>query len=194
MKFLNIISTVAMIASIAATALADQPVKGHPKPLPEEMLVEPIHLNCGATIYEWRGSYGRDIGKLNALCDMTHQKFMEFVRMKGLKIKTFKRFTFPISLLSEGEHYRDLNDLRYRFNVRATNGQGKVWGWTSKTEMWSFMLGETSSIEFDITFVHELFHCMSMHYGIFEQHPAGRRPEYDERLAREFTTWLGMGE
>ncbi len=191
MKILNILS----IILITGTALADEPrVVGHPKPFPNELLAEPIRLNCGAIIYEWRGSYDHDVTKLNELCDFTLTKFLEFASIKNLKITNKNPFTFAFSLLSEGRYYRDLNDLRYRFAIRATNGQGLVWGWTSRNEYWSFILGEPSHIEFNITFVHELFHCMSMHYGIFAQHPFGQRPEYDERLAREFTEWIGMGE
>ena len=38
-----------------------------------------------------------------------------------------------------------------------------------------------------IIFAHELFHAMSWHYGVFEN------TEEDEKLAREFTEYIGLG-
>jgi hypothetical protein len=167
-------------------------VRGHMKPLASEMLDRPIHLECGVTVNEWRG-YPRDEGKIQRLCLLATDEFMPFVAGKGLKPTHNRPFQWSAALLPNGECYRCLNDETWRFARRAAHGN--LTGYTSFTNRYSFLLGNTRHREFDVTWVHELFHAQSYYYGLFDRHADddAERVRIDERLAVEFTESLGLG-
>jgi hypothetical protein len=87
-----------------------------------------------------------------------------------------------------------LNDETYRFRYRFVKGI-TVTGYTDRSEKYSFAISDTSDSEFKVTFVHEMFHAMSMFYGVYENHPGtlSDKSRADEILAQEFTVWLGYG-
>lgn len=57
------------------------------------------------------------------------------------------------------------------------------------------MFSDSRDADFALTFVRELFHAMSMFYGIFENQVGSwdGRNWIEERLAEDFTAWLGFG-
>ena len=169
---------------IPVTAQADKMV-GYIKPLPEELLANPIYLSCGATIREWRGSR-IDIEYVDQLCSLALNSFRPFVENEGWSVPEKGPFSFDVALLPDTTAYRGLNDTRWRFAYRAT--QNEVWGYTSHTNSYIFITSDTKSPEFASTFVHELFHAMSLYFGLFETFPGtmNQQFEQDEILARKF--------
>jgi hypothetical protein len=75
-----------------------------------------------------------------------------------------------------------MNDLKYRFIDRE---QVRMKGYTSFINKWTFM-DQTDDVEFDVTFVHEIFHAMSAFYGV--------KNRYEEESAKNFTESLGLGK
>jgi len=167
-------------------------VRGHMKPLSSELLSQPIELECGVLVHEWRG-YPRDEAKIQNLCRLATDEFFPFVARKGLVPDHHRTFHWSAALLPNGECYRCLNDEQWRFAKRAA--RGNLTGYTSFTNRYSFLLGNTRHREFDVTLVHELFHAQSYYYGLFDRHADddAERVRIDEQLAVEFTESLGLG-
>lgn len=161
---------------------ADEKVIGHISPFFEELLIQPIDLECGAVIREWQGQYSQDdIKKLNNLCTYAKNSFWEFVEENSLNVEKNKPFHYNLSLLIDGHGYRQLNDLQWRFSFRSN----EVWGYTSKDLRYSFILSDLDNRNFNKTFIHELFHALSIHYGLY------KNPSSDEKLARKFEEKYG---
>jgi hypothetical protein len=191
---------VALVA-LAALALTWPPsgaqaaggrVRGHMKPLVTELLSRPIELECGVIVNEWRG-YPRDEAKIQRLCRLATEEFFPFIDRKGIRPDHRREFRWSAALLPNGECYRCLNDEQWRFAKRAAHGN--LTGYTSFTNRYSFLLGNTRHREFDVTLVHELFHAQSYYYGLFDRHADDddERVRLDEQLAVEFTESLGLG-
>lgn len=187
-RFFTVLLAIVLVAS---TAFADTRVVGHPTPLPEELLENPVTLNCGATVREVDGPTP-NYANLNSMCTHAHSNFFKFIEAKGLRTQHRRAFTWNLSFIPESASYRDLNDERYRFHNRFI--RGRVIGYTSRNHRYAFMSSRIDS-EYNVTFVHELFHSMSMHYGVYDNHPGtwAEKTATDERLAVEFTEWLGYG-
>lgn len=190
-----------------STAAADSRVKGHMTPLKSEMLSSPVKLNCGAVVREWRGgddvSFKERIDKINSLCSFAQQNFFEFVKTEceiqksGMTIRLCRDaeineqqpFSYSISMIPLDSNYRNLNDKEFRFINRGGN-QGKISGYTSFKNEYVFNISDVNDKEFDVSFVHEMFHAMSRSYGLQAQYKVlGEyyRVRRDERLARAFT-------
>ena len=167
-------------------------VTGHVTPLPSEMLTIPIKLKCGITIYEWRGATP-DIKKANAYCDLAKQNFLPFMAKYNYHPKHNRPFDFRMALMKPTKSYRNLNDTAYRFANRKS--LGNLWGYTDQDHHYTFVLSDHNHPQFKVTFVHELFHSLSMHYGFFDAHANTRwkREQKDEYFAQEFTMSLGLG-
>lgn len=163
---------------------------GHPTPFQSEM-INPIELNCGLVIREIQNT-NQDYTILNKMCTSAYVNFFKYIKLKNLKVNNLKHFNWNISFLNESTCYRCLNDEKYRFKNRFISGE--VIGYTSKNDHWIFITS-TNDSEFNVTFMHELFHSMSMFYGIYDNHHGSwvRKTEIDEILAQEFTEWLGYG-
>lgn len=182
-----------IIASIVLTntALADSRITGHMTPLPSERLDNPVTLDCGATVQEARG-ISLDYSRLNAMCTHALSNFFKFTKAKNLRENHTDPFSWNLSFLPEDNCYRCLNDETHRFRYRFVHGH--LIGYTDKDERYAFMSSVYDS-EFNTTFVHELFHSMSMYYGVYDNHPGdySEKTNKDEGLAQEFTEWLGYG-
>jgi hypothetical protein len=187
----RLFSIILSVIFITNVAMADRLV-GHPTPLQNEFLENPVVLDCGAIIQEVRGS-SQDYSKLNSMCTHAYSNFFRFIKANGLKITNNKPFKWNVSFLPESTGYRCLNDERYRFKNRFVSG--KVIGYTSRNDHWAFITSTRDS-EFRVTFVHEMFHSMSMFYGVYDSHPGSwsQKTNADEELAAEFTEWLGYGK
>lgn len=172
---------------------ASYKIPNHPKPLQEELLADPIKLDCGAIIMEWRGS-DIDFNRVNALCSMSIKMFFPFVHARGYTTSSDK-FIYKISIIPETTDYRDLNDIKYRFRNRAINRED-LSGYTDYVLEYIFTTSNISSNEFNVSFAHELFHAMSHYYGVLYQHEGKNLEEkirIDELLAEKFTNNLGLG-
>jgi hypothetical protein len=192
------------IASLFVLALltAPAPARAQPDepmtPLPSEWLASPIHLPCGLTIREWRGKSRPSRAmeaKLERWCVAAERHFVPFLHSRGLELPRPDRgaFRWSESLIPDGDCHRCLNDYNGRFATRFTHEL--VWGYTSLPLRWSFMISDVRSEMFRQVFTHELFHAMSMYYGLYASHwgmwivKSGE----DEELARAFTRSMGLG-
>ena len=189
--FRYVITLFATVMLIANVALADQRIVGHMTPFPEEMLSNPVTLDCGLTVQEARG-ISPNYPRLNSLCTHAYSNFFKFIEAKGLETRHREPFKWNASFLPEASCYRCLNDEGYRFKYRYVHG--RLIGYTDKNEQYAFM-SSVRDRQFKTTFVHELFHSMSMYYGVYDNHPGGwaAKTAADEVLAQDFTEWLGYG-
>lgn len=154
-------------------------------PFFEEILLQPVELKCGAVVMEWQGKHSdQDVDRLNYLCSYAEKKFWEFIKNKGFDIKRNRDFHFQVSLLADGTGYRQLNDLRYRFQNRFGARGKEVWGYVYRDTHYLFVFNDVDAWNFDDIFIHELFHALSIYYGLFDSHSN----KVDEQLALEFET------
>jgi hypothetical protein len=178
----------ALILLGAPTARAEEPIEGHMEPLASELLAQPVALGCGAVIREWRGSAvdAAVIQNLEDLCARSLVAFRPFLARHGLAVVKNHPFTFQVSLIPDEHGYRGLNDRTYRFRDRP--GSEDVWGYTSYASAYFFMLSDPQHPAFARTFVHELFHALSWHHGVFAAHAGAyaQKLAQDEALARLF--------
>jgi len=181
-----------VILLISTTSVADQRIVGHMLPLPEETLSSPVQLDCGIVIKEVRGG-SLNVAKLNQMCSRAASSFFPFIEREGLTPMHRNSFDWNVSFLPEPRCYRCLNDETYRFKFRHVHGM--LIGYTDLNQGYIFMLSDFSDREFNVTFVHELFHAMSMFYGVYNSHPGSwsDKTAADDRLAYAFTDALGYG-
>jgi hypothetical protein len=178
--------------------MADSKVIGYMEPLPKDVLRVPIHLygKCSnVVINELNGNFTADnIYSLSKLCNIATDNFAKFLSQQGIEVDDSPKFEWKISVLKDGNCYRCINDTRYRFRDRFIKDD--VWAYTSKTYERTFVLNDLSIYGYDTFFVHEMFHALSIYYSVFDGHADrdDKRAKEDERLARKFTRWLGMGE
>lgn len=176
-------------------AIADSKVVGHMEPLPHELLVNPIKLQCGLVIREWRGTIPSltEIKKLNLLCDVAKKAFVPFLAQHDIKPQHNKPFVWNLSIIPDGRCYRCMHDLHYRFKQRSIRSE--LWGYTGLFEEYIFTVSNTSMRYYNVIFTHELFHAFSMYYGVYtSHHPFDNRirSAKDEKLAVGFTQYLGL--
>lgn len=166
------------------------------KPLPSEQLPNPIALKkCpGLAIHEWRRPDAHALQRLNRICRRAIMAFEPFLEKKNLQKQHDQPFFYDIALLRDTTAYRGMNDVRYRFKYRANKKD--LWGYTSKLKRFVFMVDTIYIPEMANIFSHELFHALSMHYGVFDSHgnTTAERVRTDEMLASEFTQYLGLGK
>lgn len=204
---------VILALTFPALAQADSKVVGHMRPLPSELLAEPIKLtnHCKyAEIVEWRATNGRTdttakskkaISIIDVACNKAISQIRIFAKSQGLTIND-EPFRVKISLMPadihvQGRNYRNLNDNRYRFKSRNTPGQA-FWGWADeKGDLYIrndvFKYTSEQNRNFEIVFVHELWHIASFQYGIYDTLSDNEieKNKQDEILAIRFTTFLG---
>lgn len=171
----------------------------------------------GVKIIEWRGSKGYErsstpsetsVNALNQICARARANFFKFIHSKGYVALSLDGFhqdvcLMPADIHRDGRLARNLNDVTFRFKNRddkefTPNGQlYSIWGYTNYNKdtmfMWSMVLNENSSVnqKFATIFSHELFHAMS-HYSKLYLNYRGSSAEQDEKMAQEFTQYLGL--
>lgn len=171
-------------------------------PLPEELLSKPITLSdaCdGVVVREWReGGAGTEaspaaVRVMDRLCTHAVAVFDGFIERHGLERAHSLPFRWSVSVLPDEDCHRCLNDLTYRFSTRFA--QIEVWGYTSLDDRFIFILNQVlvsgrPGPLWQRVWVHELFHALSMHYGIFASHAEtdAKRVKIDERFAKKFET------
>jgi hypothetical protein len=170
-------------------------IKDHIKPLPEELLKNPVTLKCGVTIIEniekRNGDIvsseltDKDITVLNAVCSKVSSNYNSFISSHRMGLPKSEIFFWEASLLPDTNNYRCLNDTRYRFySRRIQEGNVPVDGYTDAIHWHTFSLSNRNSKFFKTVFAHEIFHAMNIFNGIDDT----------ESLAEEFTFQLGYGK
>ena len=197
MRLRNLFSVILIALSIGVPAVADSKVVGHMTPLPAERLDNPITLpDCpGLVIQEWRGSTPTPIERirLNALCKLAMENFEPFLQKHNLNKRHNRSFAWGGSIIPDGKCYRCMNDTKYRFAQRSLKQE--LYGYTGKWERWLFTVNNTNSNYYRTIFTHELWHALSMHYGVYDNHhPTSnhQRTMIDEEYAKAFTEFLGF--
>ena len=150
---------------------------GHMEPFPEDKLSKPIYLTdrcSNVSIEEWSNKSKPDIKKLSKLCNVAVNNFE----------KQGKLFRWQLSFLPDGYCYRCLNDIEYRFIERSSRHY--IDAYTTQTYRYSFLPNDLKNKKFDLYFIHELYHALSMFYGIYDKD--------NEEKAWAFTRNLGLGE
>ena len=196
MKHNSILFTLSLILS-QGLATADAKIIGHMIPLDQELLDQSLTIpNCsGLIIREWRGEFDNtDLDKLGEICKLTQDSFHSFLAQNRLEPQHDRPFNWSISIIPDGQCYRCMNDVKYRFRYRFVPQE--VWGYTGRNERYTFTVNNIQMTLYKTIFTHELFHAMSMHYGIFDSHDDDNKEKLikDEALARAFTKYLGFEE
>ena len=155
-------------------------------PLSSELLKQPIELDCGAVIREWRGA-AINKTKVNNMCSLAEREFGPFIQDLGFSTNN-KPFTYSLSFIPDSKNHRDLNDIIYRFANRSPQDDALT-GYTVHEGRYIFNISNTRDQQFDVSLLHEFFHAMSYHYGVFDQHPGTLYDKKlkDEDLAKRFT-------
>jgi len=201
--------------STAAFANDSPYEKNHMEPFGSERLSSPISLtgNCAnVVIVEWRPTPGRQVSTspsdkaktaINETCELVVKNFKRFVLLQQYTVGSVNNFSQTISLMpadiqNHGSDLRNLNDFSYRFNSRykELDEDGDVipiWGYHSRSTSHIYIRNDALSSNFKTVFAHELFHAMSYQFGIFQQYSSNQTAT-DEKMARKFTQFIGLGE
>ena len=200
----------------ASNVSADNPYTPGPMvPRAIERLSAPIKLNdlCAEiTVVEWRPTPGlenstskseKSIKILNQICNLSVRFFPQFINKYydfSDRVENFSQSLclMPADVNQYGQDVRNLNDISYRFvnRTKAYDEDGipyPIWGYHQRSMSHIYIRNDVPNAEFKTVFAHELFHAMSYQYGIYNQHE-GDKDEADEKLARKFTRYLGLGE
>jgi hypothetical protein len=183
-----------LLSILLVTNVAFAQIKGHVKPLPEELLQTPVTLNCGVTIVEnvekingrlvSRELTEQDIKTLNAICSKVTNSYSGFLMAHKMGRPSSESFHWEASLLPDTKDYRCMNDTKHRFYNRVIQeGNVAVDGYTDAFQSHTFSLSNRNSKYFSTVFAHEVFHGMNYFYGITDT----------ETLAEDFTAQLGYG-
>ncbi len=191
-------------------------------PLQSERLKNPIVLTdrCkNVNIIEWRFTPGimrstaptkKNIKILDDICNHVMKNVVKFVKSKNYSlnddISNFNTSVciMPANLHRFGRSPRNLNDIKYRFSTRSKSytPDGRlysIWGYYQRYNNHIYIRndvllndGVTANNDFKTTFAHELFHAISYYYGVYYQHN-GNKSGVEEKLAEDFTEYLGLG-
>jgi hypothetical protein len=175
-------------------------------PLPHER-IEPIRLEktcAGVTVVESQGGLPSPGARrtLQSVCSLAFARFPSFLRMHKLRVPEKVALEADVSLLDVGSGPRQLNDpKRFADCGIPTHPDGRpylLYGYYARITRHILVRNDllVRKQPHRVTmrsFAHELFHAMTSQNGIDLQL---RRPQEDheERLAREFTAFLGLGE
>ncbi len=129
-------------------------------------------------------------------------KIINFIKNKKIEVPKKINLKFSISLLNKGNKSRQLNDLeRFAkgYNPKNSNGDpitkyGYYHFETNHIFIFNeIMNGKMPNKMFKTVLAHEIFHALTHQNNLIEKMP---HPIYesDERMAREFTLFLGLGE
>jgi hypothetical protein len=172
-----------------------------PTPLESEKLNNPIQLDCGLIIQEFESNKdfqftNKNINKLNYLCTKAFLYFKDFTRSNGIIINHNSnlvdfdaKFKWNLAFLKEGKCDRCLNDKVNRFSSVSLSIIDLV-GYTNNNLQYFFMISDFNNPLFEKIFVHELYHSLTMFYGL-DFNYNGNYYKTDEIYAEKFTKQLG---
>lgn len=146
---------------------------------------------------------------MNNVCNLVVDNFYDFVKDKGYPADNKVLPRYSISVIPITDHYRSLNDNRYRFkdrplfcgkdarHCRPGDSPWFLYGWTDKQNEYHFIRSDLQISEskdanaFRVIFAHELFHQLSWESGSFMTHG---NAQIEEALAHSFTRYIGLGD
>jgi len=211
------------IALFSGNVAAVDHGRGIMTPLQHERLAKPIYLNKSCKnirVVEWRstrGYYnstspsGKSIEIMNKTCNLAVNNFYRFIKATRKYNVRNQKFDTSLSLIPadiyrHGQRPRNLNDISYRFLYRSKdydhNGSVyNIWGYHQRATNFIYIRNDVlqdnakgENRKFVVVFAHELFHAMSYETGVFKQHrPAADRENIEEKMAQDFTDFLGLG-
>lgn len=171
-------------------------------PLQSELLKNPILLSgdcSGVTITEWQGKSSKEkIQTVDSTCKKAFSEFKKFVKKKKITLDFTSKFSLKISFLSVGTEKRSLNDINFRFSSRTKeyDEDGDVigiWGYHQRSSNYIYVFNLFDNPSFETVLAHEFFHALSFQYGLFNLH-MGNKDKKDEKMAEEFTLFIGLGK
>lgn len=176
------------------------------QPLPSEKIAS-ISLNDDCkqvSIVEWQQQpkpYLSSIRILNKACNQAYKNFHLFLKTKNISAPVRPNLVVNISLLDDRVTLRGLNDpLRFKNRYFEVDKAGKIipiLGYYHYNPQHIFIfnglwIDEDPNPEFIKVFEHEIFHALihqnNLHWSLPEPKDAT-----DEKYAREFTEYLGLG-
>ena len=170
-------------------------------PLQSELLKNPILLSgdcSGVTITEWQGKSSKEkIQTVDSTCKKAFSEFKKFVKKKKITLDYTSKFSLKISFLAVGTEKRSLNDINFRFSSRTKeyDEDGDVigiWGYHQRSSNYIYVFNLFDNPSFETVLAHEFFHALSFQYGLFNLH-MGNKDKKDEKMAEEFTLFIGLG-
>lgn len=177
------------IIALLWLVLANVFVSGHMEPFKNELLNKPINLCENVKLVELHRSISdRQLQDLQETCIVATSNFNRFLDYKNLDQRDIAGFKWQVSFLPIDSQYRHLNDLKYRFINRSHfKNVSTIPGYNNPQIKMLFVQDDLEDEHTKTIFAHELFHAMSWQFGIF------RNVEADEKLAVEFTNFIGLG-
>jgi hypothetical protein len=174
-------------------------------PFPHER-VEPVALGGACrnlAIVEAQGGMPsrpkREI--MSAVCNLVVLRFRPFLKSRKVRVPAKLELSATLSLLDPGTEKRQLNDPARFANLKLEKPDGSPitkYGYYHFDTRHIFLLNDVGGARgvkpfFLRVFAHEVFHALTHQNDILDSLP---HPSFDtdERLAREFTVSLGLGE
>lgn len=164
--------------------------------------IEPIQLsNSCSSVYiiESNGlTLSTDNVKvIDQTCQLSVESFNRFLKTKNIYTQ-IPKISAVISFIPDGPGLRQLNDpFRFITGLIPVDKNGNIikkYGYYHFNTKHIFLTNSISSLKFfKMLLAHELFHAMSFQTKIIKNFP---KPYYDfdEKFAREFTDYLGLGQ
>lgn len=200
-----------MFVATYSNAATNEDFLAYPKQ--SELLPNAITFtNCpDVSIVEWKsnsvGSELNDDSKkaFEAACQIAFDKFPVFLKEKynitfNKKSFSIKASVLPANPYYDGKKIRNLNDSNYRFSSIRKKDECCYWGFFMHSSNHLFIRNDIYVIKdnkkllnkkFMETVIHELIHVQTDKFKININYFDGS-DEKDEKLAQEFTTWLGF--
>lgn len=185
---------------------AEDAAKASLMPLPSEK-IEQVQLakKCQeVSIIEWQDDKPTEskIKIINEVCNLAVEKFPIFLKNKKIIVPKKLNLNISISLLNRGDSYRQLNDpVRFASLNLPKHEDGRpytIFGYYHFNVKHIFILNEVLENNkpnklFKMLLAHEIFHALTHQNNLIQKFPY---PEYevDEEFARQFTSFLGLGQ
>jgi hypothetical protein len=131
----------------------------------------PVVLDCGLTVHG-------NVPNIDKLCLKAKNNFVSFLDKKNIKVESSEKLHWRLFVVGRFH----LNLAAYRNNIKYP-----ITGLTERSSNNIFILRDK---DFEVTFLHEMFHVMSISSKLYLEHSV----EDEERLAEEFTEYLGYGK
>jgi hypothetical protein len=175
-------------------------------PLPSEKIQEiKLAKKCeNVSIIEWQdGPPTEDkIKIINEICNLAVKNFPIFLKKKKINITNKLNLKVSISFLNKGFGSRQLNDSKRFVSLNLPKHEDGtphvIYGYYHFGNSHIFALNDFISNNkpntlFKMILAHEIFHALTHQNNLIEKFPD---PIYesDEDFAREFTSFLGLGQ
>lgn len=175
-------------------------------PLPHERIQDiSLAKKCNkVNIVEWQDDSPSEdkIKILNEVCNLAVEKFPIFLKTKKISVPNNLNLEISISLLNRGFASRQLNDSKRFADLdlpkHSDGTPHTIYGYYHFNTKYLFAINEVLNNKkpnrfFKMILAHEIFHALTHQNNLIQQMPY---PEYDsdESYARDFTSFLGLGQ